>query len=191
MMAGVIATHRARPCAGNVSSGDAVLSVFADDAVVIGVIDGLGHGPLAHDAAVRAHDAATAAIDKGARDPCALLTAMHEALRGSRGAGASVVVVDKDSVTAAGVGNVAVRSVGLTLSVALKAGILGTRMPRLQSFSSPRAPSRVAVFSDGLSSRLSLADVAHKDAEQAADALFSTHAGTHDDASVIVVDIDR
>lgn len=181
---------RDRPCQGQVESGDRGLWLpGVDGAVLLVVVDGLGHGPQASIAGAAAIVAVEASVANGVDDPVAVLRAMHVGLRGTRGAGATVCRISNDRVAAAGVGNVAIRSEGLSLSVGLAPGILGSRLGKVQGFDAPRGAGRVALFSDGLSSRLDLASVRGLALEVAADALFAAHAVSHDDATLLLAEL--
>jgi len=119
------------------------------------VADGLGHGPLAAEAAqeavgvFRAHSALA---------PAALLEVMHTALRRTRGAAIAVAEVDLTArlLHFAGVGNIA----GTVLAPAGRYGltshngIVGYNLPRIQTFTHPWADTALLVMhSDGLLSR--------------------------------------
>ena len=120
------------------------------------VADGLGHGPLAA-------DAARAAVDV-LRTPGALLTPVdvlntaHRMLRPTRGAAVAVAEVGAaaGSVRYAGVGNIAgvVVSAGVSRSLVSHNGIVGHEMRKAQSFDYD-APvgSLLIMHSDGLTSQ--------------------------------------
>jgi hypothetical protein len=95
-----------RPLQPESVSGDAwVLQEFGDG-VLIGCVDGVGHGPEAHEAA----RTATAVLRRFAHEsPAMLLTRCESELRHSRGAAVSLASIDarRDMLTWAGIGNVA------------------------------------------------------------------------------------
>ncbi|HET9373231.1 MAG TPA: ATP-binding SpoIIE family protein phosphatase, partial [Vicinamibacterales bacterium] len=91
---------------GETVCGDAWGAVDDRGRTVIGVVDGLGHGRLAAEAAVTAVRAMTGAALASSIEA---LTAMHAAARHTRGAAGTVASIDPRAtiVTVAGVGNVA------------------------------------------------------------------------------------
>jgi anti-sigma regulatory factor (Ser/Thr protein kinase) len=96
------------PCPGEVESGDGWV-VEADDGMLAAVVvDGLGHGEGAAEAA----RAALGALDRRpSTDVEGYVRRAHEALRGTRGAVLGVCAVDRSrgQLSYAGVGNVAAR----------------------------------------------------------------------------------
>jgi negative regulator of sigma-B (phosphoserine phosphatase) len=95
-----------RPLPGEHVSGDQPIAVgIGDDAALFGVIDGLGHGPDAATAAIRAVD-----VLKNARNERleVLVQLCHRVLGGSRGAAITLARVDfgAGTLTWTGVGNV-------------------------------------------------------------------------------------
>jgi anti-sigma regulatory factor (Ser/Thr protein kinase) len=137
-------------------SGDHAWLRREPDGLLLVVIDGVGHGEPAREAA---RLAAGAMAGCPSRDPATLLRATEPALRGSRGVAASVAWWDVGArtVSVAGVGNVAVHLYDPADGVRgllCTPGILGTRSPRQISVRSfPVSQSAVLVMhTDGLSS---------------------------------------
>jgi anti-sigma regulatory factor (Ser/Thr protein kinase) len=158
------------------------------------VVDGLGHGPAAHEAAL----AALAAFDAcGAGDVCGWLQAAHAAMRGTRGAVAAAVRIDRTRrrVSFAGVGNVQGRIVteGQTWGLASHPGMLGTEhhapRPRRLDLPWPRGAT-LLLWSDGLRSETAPdfdgASGGH-DPTVVAALLHRDFARGNDDATVVVV----
>jgi anti-sigma regulatory factor (Ser/Thr protein kinase) len=122
------------------------------------VVDGLGHGPGAAEAAraaVRAFEA------HPSRTPSAHLSGMHDALRSTRGAAAAVACIDRASraVTFAGVGNIAaaIAAGAGTRRLVSMSGTLGHQAHRFSEFTYPWAGDAVLVMhSDGLATRWDL-----------------------------------
>ena len=138
--------------------GDAWGVVLDRGRAVIGVIDGLGHGVLAAAAATTA----IAALSKGAEgSSIETLTAIHEAVRHTRGAAGTVVSIEPRGavVTVAGVGNVVAAIVGdghVRQAVAL-GGILGHQVRQFRQYQYPwPAGALLVMHSDGLISHWSL-----------------------------------
>jgi len=124
------------PIPGQITSGDGYLVVPQPLRTLIAVMDGLGHGP-------EAHEATSAAIAAIAETPDAPLRSLfercHMALRRTRGVVMSIAVIASDGQTEwLGVGNVSghvVRSAPPhrhegTLA---RGGVVGWRMPSLDT----------------------------------------------------------
>ncbi len=152
-----------RPGPGDPVSGDDAEAIRDGDRVLVGVVDGLGHGPLARDAAQRAVGELSGGLRLALPD---LLARCDEALSGSRGAVVSVARIDLTGgrLEHAGVGNVISRlhgSDGGGRALLTTAGTLGVgRLPRrIPCETAPFAPPQVlVVVSDGIVSRLDLSD---------------------------------
>ncbi|HKN86114.1 MAG TPA: ATP-binding SpoIIE family protein phosphatase [Nitrospiraceae bacterium] len=116
------------------------------------VADGLGHGPLASEAAMQAARLFRTTRSRALPD---LLAAIHGALRSTRGAAVAIADVDlgKQLVRFAGVGNIAgavVSAAGTKHMVSLN-GTAGVEMRKVTEFSYPWADNAVLVLhSDGL-----------------------------------------
>jgi anti-sigma regulatory factor (Ser/Thr protein kinase) len=100
-----------RPHPGERHSGDSAVIVERPDVIFMSIIDGLGHGPEAHQVATFAKD-----ILQGSwtHDPVAVILRLHEELKGMRGAAAGVAVLNIASgeIAYVGVGNTVIRRVG-------------------------------------------------------------------------------
>lgn len=146
------------PKAGEDVCGDAwTLEQVGGGARVL-VADGLGHGPFAADAA---RTAVRVFRDNRDPDPGECLRAIHNALRGTRGAAAAVALVDLDRqvIRYAGVGNIAgaVLAGGVSRSMVSHSGIVGHQARHFQEFLYPfPAGALLVMHSDGLASRWSL-----------------------------------
>jgi hypothetical protein len=97
-----------RPVTGELLCGDAWRLHVEGDGVRLLVADGLGHGPLAAEAAERAGDLFDARPDLL---PDRYLAAAHGALAGSRGAALWAGHLHGDTLVHAGAGNIAARVV--------------------------------------------------------------------------------
>jgi hypothetical protein len=95
-----------RPINGESVCGDAWAWHVSSGITTVLLADGLGHGPLAATASQKAGAAFGGIAD---REPTAILTAVDQAINGTRGAAVSVAMIDpaKRLVRFAGVGNVA------------------------------------------------------------------------------------
>jgi phosphoserine phosphatase RsbX len=118
-------------------SGDRHVTV-AGSRLVLAVIDGLGHGPDAAEAADRAAEVVEAHPDER---PEALVHRCHEALRSTRGAAITIASIDAaaDELTWLGVGNVQATLLqtdpplpGGREWVPLRGGVVGYVLPALK-----------------------------------------------------------
>ena len=146
------------PLRGETDCGDAWRIVAGRQHLSVLLADGLGHGP---DAAAAADIAMTVFLRLAGEPPEAILLAMSDAMRNSRGAAISVVVIDNAARLArfSGVGNVDGRVLGpgKTEHLVPQNGIIGHTMPVLRSMSAPwQAGARLVMHSDGISARWSL-----------------------------------
>lgn len=145
---------------GEQACGDGWYLAFEAQRFSVLVVDGLGHGEPAAEAA----QAGGMAFAKQPFDePSILLERMHQAMNGTRGGAALVAQFDASSqnLLFSGVGNVAGSLIGPQSSRGLASlpGIVGARFRKAQRFDYPRGAAQVLVlFSDGLASRWTLAD---------------------------------
>ena len=146
-----------RPLTGEDVCGDAYAVRVDGDVVSLTMVDGLGHGPLAATAsssAVRAFQAAPAG------SALTLLTAMHRALAGTRGAAVAVLQTDGGAtVSHAGIGNISGHIFGAERRRGLLSypGIAGGQVRTLRENSYELPPRAVVVLhSDGVSDTLDL-----------------------------------
>lgn len=161
---------------------------------MLAVVDGLGHGPLAAEAATRALRALGEVPAE--LEPAAIVQVCDRALRGSRGAALTLVIVgarrsDGFPVAAVGVGNVALRARGVaSLAFVPTPGVVGSlrRAPRTAT-ALARPGARIVLASDGISARFDLAELDHLSPERACAELLSAHGVDHDDATALVADL--
>lgn len=121
------------------TSGDRGIAVDVDgSAALFGLVDGLGHGPAAAEAALRAVDTVTHA---GSERVEVLIQLCHRVLVGTRGVAMTLVRIDfaDNTVTWTGVGNVTAHLVSkvptgveVRSSARLTGGIVGYRMPEIR-----------------------------------------------------------
>ncbi|WP_448416026.1 SpoIIE family protein phosphatase [Mycolicibacterium sp. XJ1819] len=129
-----------RPRPGERICGDHPIALEVDDgAALFGVVDGLGHGEAAADAALRA----VAAVEDSRAEPLDVVAQLcHRALTDTRGVTMTLARVDfeTDTLSWIGIGNVAADLVAkhpagaeVRSSALLAAGIIGYRMPQTLS----------------------------------------------------------
>ncbi|MCV7410809.1 stage II sporulation protein M [Mycobacterium florentinum] len=183
-----------RPLPGENTSGDRKIAVAVDDdAALFGVIDGLGHGPAAASAAMRAVDAVQRASGERLE---VLIQLCHRVLSGTRGVAMTLARVDyaAKTLTWTGVGNVSahlvskdVTGVHIRSSARLAAGIVGYRIPEIRPAQvvSLRVGDMIVLSSDGITEdHLEHIDFAAS-AVAIADHILAKHAKETDDAMVL------
>lgn len=178
-----------RPMTGQEVCGDAYAIREDDGVLTLLLADGLGHGPLAAVASTEAVRAFRAAAPGG---PVALLTTVHRALAGTRGAAAAVARLEGDQVRYAGVGNIAgVVDDGATRRAMIShPGIVGAQARTIRETTYPLPRGAVVVMhSDGLTERQSLdpyPGLLGRSALVTAAVLLRDFGVRRDDASVVV-----
>lgn len=180
-----------RPHPHEVVNGDAYCIVRRAGRTLLAVIDGLGHGQGAKESA----DVARDVLDEwmGER-PDELLLSVHDALRSTRGAVASLAVIDHDAelFQYSGVGNISVRVFGTPERVApISAnGTLGLRLGTVRLWQHRWAEGATVVMaSDGLSESWdihSYPGLLKRSPQLLAGILMRDYAREADDATVLV-----
>lgn len=181
-----------RPIAGEKESGDQYVVAGFDGGVLVAVIDGLGHGEEASQAAMLA----TEVLAENAHDPVVLLMKRcHEALRKTRGAVMSIASFNAASATMTwvGIGNVEGMLLCTTspesvrrASLVPRGGIVGDRMPQLVAATVPVEAGDLLVFAtDGIGSMF-VRDIRKMEhPSQLIHHIFQRHAKTTDDALIL------
>lgn len=182
--------NRAMP--GQAVCGDDWAVVEEAGRLRIMVVDGLGHGPGAAEAAAEASRAFRAHAH---REPAAILELMHAGMRGTRGAAVAVAEIDggRGELCFAGIGNIAamVQTGAESRSLVSMNGIVGHEMRKVQPFTYAwTAGSMLIVHSDGVSARWSLdryAGLAARHPALIAGVLYRDFGRANDDATVVAV----
>jgi hypothetical protein len=180
----------ARNALGEAVSGDLGLVREAGDEILIFVLDALGHGERAY----RVARTAEGVLEDWAReDPQAVLESVHQALRGSVGAVASAMVMDRSGmVTAGSVGNISTRVFGADgMGLPNANGTLGLRYrkPHLTKFQLTQQQTLV-VHSDGVHSKFSPKDypgLFTQKVSSVSKQIVLRFGHDHDDATCLVV----
>jgi hypothetical protein len=176
---------------GETLCGDAWQWAAEPDAISLILVDGLGHG-------LQAHQAATAAIGVVApgRSSAAveLIQQMHAGIRHTRGAAAAVARIDRRAatVTYAGIGNISasiVKSTAVRHAVSLN-GTLGHEVRAFREYTYPwDQQSTIVMHSDGLGSHWALdayPGLRQHDPLVAAALLYRDFSRERDDVTVVV-----
>jgi anti-sigma regulatory factor (Ser/Thr protein kinase) len=187
MRLGIVST----PYPGEELNGDGWLVKDGNDLFLLVVVDGLGHGALASDAA---REAEKTVRDNSSDSPGALLEDCHRALAKTRGAAIGIAAFHPNGrlVTFAGTGNIAgsIVTAGASRGLASHNGTLGHVMSRVQEFSYPwTSDSLLVIHSDGVSARWNLENypgILAKHPSVVAAVLHRDFARVHDDSTILV-----
>jgi anti-sigma regulatory factor (Ser/Thr protein kinase) len=180
------------PAPGETACGDTWRVASSGGRLSVLLADGLGHGPLASDAA----EAGAAAYDADPfAGPAAVLEAAHVRMHGTRGGAVAIFDVDAPSRAArfAGVGNVSGSIVSGADSRGLFShnGTAGVQVRKVQQFDYPWPPGGLLVMhSDGLQTRWSFdayPGLARRHPAVVAGLLYRDFARGRDDLTVAVV----
>jgi len=179
---------------GETISGDAWDIRIGDGVATVIVADGLGHGPVAAEAAAEALTVFSTATGS----PSAILERAHPLMRGTRGAAVAIAQANASTgmITYAGAGNISGRMISGVEDRSLMSqhGTLGVQIRRLQDASYPWPDhSLIALHSDGLMSRWNLNDVGgilQCDPAVIAGWLLRDYTRGHDDVTVVVLKRD-
>lgn len=181
------------PLSGETANGDRHVVATFDGGVLIGVIDGLGHGPEAAAAAERA--AQVLAADPGAPLP-ELIRRCHVALTGRRGVVAALAVfrVADRTMTWAGVGNIEGALIRATnghapirMGLVTRGGIVGSDLPEVRPQQVPLEVNDLIVFAtDGVRREFIGSLTPHPPVQRLAEELLERFGKGTDDALVLV-----
>jgi negative regulator of sigma-B (phosphoserine phosphatase) len=177
------------PREGERENGDAALVRRWEGGLLIAVIDSLGHGEHAAQATAVGLGYLQEVSVKGGLRP--VVEGLHEKLRGTRGAAAMLLLVEQHRLEGCGVGNVALRAYRARVPAMLTPGVLGAQLNRLHLFTADLAPGdRLVLFSDGITSRFDDEAQRRVPALETCRAIMERYRRTHDDATVLVIDIE-
>lgn len=181
-----------RALAGERESGDLhIVKTFATGALV-GVVDGLGHGPEAAAAA----RAAVSVLEAHAEEPViTLVQQCHEALRRTRGVVLSLASIDAVNgvLRWTAVGNVEgllyrANRAARREAVLARSGVVGYQLPPLRVTEHPIAAGDTLVFAtDGIKDGFSDQIRPDLSPQQTATEILTRHGKDSDDALVLVV----
>lgn len=180
---------------GDPACGDAWHVALGENAISALVIDGLGHGEEAEQAAL----AGTQAFAYGPfNDPLLLIEDLHRAMHGSRGGAVAIAQarLDTGNLRFVGIGNISASliSAGKTRGLASHPGIVGAQYRKAQPFDFEQVTGQLLIMhSDGLQSRWSLADypgLAYRHPAVIAAVLHRDFCRGRDDVTVVVIALE-
>lgn len=157
---------------------------------LLAVIDGLGHGQKAREAALGAHAALERCAGLELRP---MVAQINMDLRASRGACLGLARVDADlrRVCCVIVGNVEIAGISQAPIRPLPSpGIVGREIRKLRVFEGTvSAGDRLFLYSDGISRKVDLSRYRGLDPSEAAEAVVCEFGQAHDDATCLVADV--
>jgi phosphoserine phosphatase RsbX len=175
---------------GQSKSGDRSVVVEFPNGALVALIDGLGHGSAAHDAAVAAESVLLATPYESVDE---LMRQCHGKLKGTRGAVITLASFDAERgvMSWLGVGNVEALLIraqsGSSEAVAMKGGTVGYMLPTLNPRSIVVHPGDTLVLaSDGIKHGFKQEVLSARTPKQIADEVLANWAKQSDDACVVV-----
>jgi hypothetical protein len=185
----------ARALPGLACSGDSHLVKVSANRVLLAVVDGVGHGQEATEAA----RVAVGVLERNAEEPLVPLVRLcHEALRKTRGAVMTIATLNPwwaGTLTWLGVGNVEAMLLRAdangrrdTERAVLRGGLVGLRLPDLRADTVSVAPGDLLVFvTDGIGVGFASGWLRGDPPQQVADHIMERHFKRSDDALVLAV----
>jgi hypothetical protein len=181
----------ARSAVGETVCGDAFVAASYPGGTLICLADGLGHGPMAKEAAL----AACRYAREHAGEPLeAVMRGMDGVLRGRRGAAVSLLALEPEArrVRYVGVGNVELRAVAkVAIAPPNVPGIVGQCVRPIRVWEYPLTSGDVLVLgSDGISTRFELKELIRLDPQALADRILVSHHKVYDDGCCVVARVE-
>jgi anti-sigma regulatory factor (Ser/Thr protein kinase) len=180
------------PMSGETACGDGWAVEHGAGRTVVLVVDGLGHGPVAAEAALTAVSVFRSNVGL---HPVEIIPLLHGALRSTRGAAVAVAEIDpaQEILRFAGVGNIsgAICTTDSDRRMVSYNGTVGHELRKVQEFTYPFPKGALLVMhSDGLSARWSLDSypgLAVRDPALIAGVLYRDFRRERDDVTVLVL----
>lgn len=187
LQVGVVCT----PIKGEDVSGDGWSTKGAGDSALLMVVDGLGHGSLAAEAARTAENIFNQSKSSSLS---VILQDIHDALKLTRGAALALVAIEleRQVLSFAGVGNIGASIVtpGSSRGMVSHHGTVGHHVSKIQEFKFPwSAQSILVMHSDGLKTAWNLEQypgIWHKHPALIAGVLYRDFTRDRDDVTVLV-----
>lgn len=177
---------------GQAESGDLSVAHSDADRALLAVIDGIGHGKSAAEAA---RVAATILESSPNESLISLIKKCHESLRSTRGVVLSLASIDFQlcTLTWLGIGNVqgvlisANSHVSANHSILLRPGVVGSRLPALQTGTLPLSPGDTLAFAtDGIHGDFADDLFSHETPQRSADRILAKYCKGNDDALIFI-----
>lgn len=175
---------------GEQESGDRCVVRYFDGRAVVGVIDGLGHGPEAAHAAERAVEV----VERYGHEPVGLLMQRcHERLLDTRGAVITLLELGAGRLRWVGAGNVAAVLVRRheplgelrCEELLVRSGVAGIVLPSIDAFDAEIGPGDLVVaVTDGIRSSF-IGALGRESPQRLADRLLEDYRTGQDDALVV------
>jgi anti-sigma regulatory factor (Ser/Thr protein kinase) len=190
---GFAVASRMTPIRGEIVSGDSWSCTRFNQSLAVTVVDGLGHGPKAAEAARAAIDSFHSSVcDVG---PAQVIDRAHQALLSTRGAVMAVACIDASAqcLRFAGLGNISavVHTAGGSVRLGSTDGTVGYGVRKARESSAAWMPcSTLIMNTDGLSSRWNLSrhpGLLARHPVLIAAVLHRDFARNNDDATVVVI----
>ncbi|MGL1892624.1 MAG: SpoIIE family protein phosphatase [Spirochaetaceae bacterium] len=174
-------------------SGDQVFLKETDSHLFFAVIDGLGHGEKAYDAAIIATDY----LDKAQlTDLTGVLKSLHNVLLKSRGIVIDICILNKETglLTYSGVGNITTRIISDKNSTLIsKDGVLGCRLPTIKIWEHKiKEGDLIISYSDGVKESFDFSEIANlkfDPIKDVAENILNKYAKDSDDVSILGIKI--
>jgi len=181
-----------RPCRGHRENGDAFVIKCWEEKALTGILDGLGHGPLAQRAAQAGRQYLEQHFDQPLDN---LFRGVERACRATRGVVMALARFDlaTKKLTMASVGNIEVRLLARNIPVQplVRRGVLGLNAPNPVLTEHLWTPDAILMMhSDGLSGRWrwdQISRLANESVNQIASELLLDFGKSEDDVTVLVV----
>jgi anti-sigma regulatory factor (Ser/Thr protein kinase) len=182
------------PMKGETECGDAFLALRGVSRSLYMVVDGLGHGAWAAEAATEAVSTVRACLDEA---PAEIVTRTHDALKKTRGAAMAIAAVNHERklVTYSGIGNISsvIANAATSRSMVSQNGTLGAMLPHVREYTYPFDDRSVLLmYSDGLTSKCSLSGypgLLHRPLQLVAGVLYRDFSRRRDDATVLLASL--
>ncbi len=181
----------ARPCFGELVSGDTTIVQSRNGTLFLAMVDVLGHGTNAHKLAIQIRAFLEAEWHVDVTDT---LLRLHEAIQGSIGAAAGIASLDlaTGNLRYTGVGNTVIRKFGDS-SVRLPStdGVVGSRMRSPREHLLQLGNTEVLIFyTDGIKDRFGLKDypqLMYESSRSVARNIVRNYGKQYDDATCLAV----
>jgi len=172
-------------------SGDQWFVKKFSDAILVAVIDGLGHGKKAADSAKKIIEVLNTSQEEDTLFD--IINRCHESLQGSRGAVLMLAKIQKNyEVTWMNVGNILglhwIKKTQKKDVLLPQGGVVGFRLPLLRSESFIAHPGDMLIIAtDGLKNHFIQDDFHHTSPQKVADEFFKKYRKLEDDALIFVL----